>query len=79
MKLCKTCYPILSESIDRVSAVKSEMALDHQECNNCGFSNNDMIKADFERLRATDAQETFEEFVEKQLVKTKEYIKFDFE
>lgn len=79
MKLCKTCYPILSESIDRISIVKSVITLDHEECNNCGYSHIDMIKADFERLRATNAQETFEEFIEKQLEKTREYVKFDFE
>lgn len=75
MKLCTTCFPIVSEAIDKVSVVKSTMALDHEECNNCGYSNNEMKKYELERLSATN-QESFDEFVEKQLKKTKEYIKF---
>jgi hypothetical protein len=75
MKLCKICYPNMSEHIDRTSQTKSILAKDHEDCQNCGFSNNDMTQAGYERLRATNQNEDdFNSFVEEQCEKTKQTV-----
>jgi hypothetical protein len=73
MKLCKTCFPIMAEAIDRTSKVQSVLAHDHEDCQNCGFSNNDMLKAGYERLRATNEND-FDTFVKEECEKTRQNV-----
>jgi hypothetical protein len=75
MKLCKTCMPIVGETIASTSKVKPVITLDNEDCDNCGFSHDDMKSAEYERLRATNV-ETLEDFIDEQFEKTKKYIKF---
>jgi hypothetical protein len=75
MKLCTMCYPNMSEHINKTSKVISVLALDHENCQNCGFSNNDMKEANFERLRATDINDdNYDSFVKEQCEKTKQTV-----
>lgn len=77
MKLCKNCLPIMGKAIDERSEVKSVITKDHEDCDNCGFSHNDMSKADNElkRLRATNVDEdNFDKFVKKELKKSKQLV-----
>lgn len=74
MKLCKICYPIMAETINKTSKVACIVTKDHEECTNCGYSNDDMARYSLERLRATD--ENFDKFVVKQLEKKQNVMRF---